>query len=160
MKNTNLETYGNNYPTNKIKRIEIPLFTQENAQLQTGVKYFFPENPTIDQNEILGIEANIRFLAFINPDIADQTKVQLDQTTAEYLYLVFYNSNNEEIYYNLPVRSLFTVNQPLEITPKLQKRIKPFQSRIKTRSCYAYVPANVPAPAFNNVFLSLTFFYK
>ena len=45
MKNTNLETYGNNYPTDKIKRIQVPLFTQENNTLQSGLKYFFPENP-------------------------------------------------------------------------------------------------------------------
>jgi hypothetical protein len=160
MKSLQVETYGNNYPTDKIRRIEIPLFTQQNEQLQRGLKYFFPENPTIDQSEILGIEANLRMLAFINSDISDQTKVQVDQSTANFLYLVLYNQNNEEIYYNLPVRSLFTINEPFEITPKIQKRIKPFQSRIKTRMCYAYVPANVPAPVFSNVTLSLTFFYK
>ena len=162
MKKTTLETYGNNFPTDKIKRIEIPLFTQTNNAIQTGVKYFFPENPVIDDNEILGIEANIRTINFINGDIADQTKNIVDQLSAKFIYLTFYNLNSEEIFYNLPLRSFFTINENnITITTQtLQKRIKPFQGRIKTRQCFAIVPANITIPAFNNIFLSLSFFYK
>jgi hypothetical protein len=162
MKNTMQKTYGNNYPTNKIKRIEIPLFTQDNTAIQSGIKYFFPENPVIDKSNIVGIEANIRTINFINGDISNQTKNIIDQVTAKFVYLTFYDQNNEEIFYNVPVRSLFTINENniLITTQTLQKRIKPFQGKIKTRNCYAYVPANVTAPGFNNIYLSLTFYYN
>ena len=152
----------NNYPTDKIKRIQVPLFTQENNTLQSGLKYFFPENPVIDNSGIVGIEANIRTVNFINGDISDQTNEIITQLAAKFIFLCFYNQNNEEIYYNLPLRSLFTINENniLITTQTLQKRIKPFQSKIKTRSCYAYAPANITVPINTNIYLSLTFFYK
>jgi len=160
MKNTNLETFGNNYPTPKIKRILIPLFTAENPSIQSGLKYFFPENPIIDKKTIVGIEANIQIESGIAGDIRDAINSIVRQGVADSLFLVFYNENNEEIFYNVPLRSLFTID-PLSSNPnKLQKRIKPFTGKIKSRSCYAYFPANATIPPIEKINISLTFFYN
>ncbi len=160
MKNTNLETYGNNYPSEKIKRIQIPLFTQNNKEIIPGLKYFFPENPEIDRNNIVGIEAHLLFTnALAKGDISDDIYQQLPQYAARELFLCLYDSNNEEIFYNLPVRSLFTF-MPFAVNNNITKRIKPFSCKIKTRSCYVYQPANVPTNAPDNSYLSLTFYYN
>lgn len=164
MKNTNLETYGNNYESQKIKRILIPLFTQENNQIQEGIKYFFPENPEIDREEIVGMEANLvgesRGGINIPGDIDDLNTKLVRQSLADNLYMVVYNSKNEEIFYNFPVRSLFPIDPANTTTNKLIKRIKPLTAKIKTRSCYIYAPANITIPATKNLYLSLTFFYN
>ena len=160
MKNTNLETYGNNYPSKKIRRILIPLFTQENPNIIAGLKYFFPENPEIDRNNIVGIEAHlVATPALARGDINDAILVQLPQFAARSLYICIYDSNNEEIFYNLPVRSLFTY-MPFAVNNNITKRIKPFSCKIKTRSSFVYQPANVPAGTNPNTYLSLTFFYN
>ena len=164
MKNTNLQTYGNNYPAPKIKRILIPLFTQENPTITEGLKYFFPENPAIDRANIIGLEANIvgetRGGLNIPGDISDSITKLVRQTLADDLYLVIYGSNNEELFYNFPVRSLFPIDPTNTTTNKLIKRIKPLTGKIKTRSSYVYCPANIAIPAFTNLYLSLTFFYN
>lgn len=160
MKNTIEETFGNNYESAKIKRILIPLFTQENNSLQAGIKYFFPENPEIDRKRIVGIEANIRRNVGIAGDILDGITNIVLQGQADSLYLVFYNENNEELFYNIPLRSLFTIDPASSDPVKLQKRIKPFNAKIKTRSCYAYWPANAPAPAVQNIYISLSIYYN
>jgi hypothetical protein len=135
MKNTNLETYGNNYQSEKIKRILIPLFTQENSFIQEGLKYFFPENPEIDRNNIVGMEANLvaelRGGVNVPGDIESSQFKLVRQSLADDLYMVIYNSNNEEIFYNFPVRSLFPVDPANTTTNKLIKRIKPLTAKIR-----------------------------
>jgi hypothetical protein len=160
MKNTHLQTFGNNYPSKKIKRITIPLFTQENNQTVPGLKYFFPENPEIDKNSIVGIEAHIRRSVIIGfGDIENDLIDISNQFSANYIFLCLYNENNEEIFYNLPLRSLFSIPE-FGLTNNLIKRIKPFSCKLKTRSCYAYIPANLPIALNNNLYISLTFFYN
>jgi hypothetical protein len=164
MKNTIQETYGNNYPSAKIKRILVPLFTQENPIITEGLKYFFPENPEIDRLNIIGMEVNLvpetRGGLNIPGDITSTEFNLVRQKLADSLYLVMYNSNNEELFYNLPVRSLFTIDPANTTTNKLIKRIKPILAKIKTRSCYCYCPANITIPNYNRIYLSLTFFYN
>lgn len=164
MKNTNLETYGNNYQSLKIKRILVPLFTQENPVITEGLKYFFPENPEIDRLNIVGMEANlvpeIRGGLNIPGDIVPTGISYVRQSLADDLYLVIYGANNEELFFNLPVRSLFTIDPANLTTNKLIKRIKPITAKIKTRSCYCYCPANISIPAYNKIYLSLTFYYN
>jgi hypothetical protein len=160
MKNTIAETYGNNVPSNKIKRIIIPLFTQENPQPSPGLKYFFPENPEIDRYNIVGIEAHLRTSVILGTgDISDGINNIANQYDGREIYLCLYNENNEEIFYNLPLRSLFTIT-PFNLTAKLSKRIKPIFCKLKTRSCFAYIPANTTQFFPNNLFITLTFFYN
>lgn len=160
MKNTHLETYGNNYPAPRIKRILVPLYTQENPSIQAGLKYFFPENPAIDKGNIIGIEANIKPNGGVAGDLNDEINAINNQGLANSLFLVFYDENNQEIFYNVPLRSLFTINPASGDPVKLQKRIKPFTGKIKSRSCYAYFPANAQVPVQQKLNISLTFFYN
>ena len=160
MKNTTEEWLGNNIPANKIKRINIPLFTQDNLQPQPGLKYFFPENPEIDRYNIVSVEAHLKTSAILGAgDIADSLNNIASQYFAREIYLCFYNQNNEEIFFNLPLRSLFTIT-PFNLTAKLSKRIKPILCKLKTRSCFAYIPANTTQIFPDNLFISLTFYYN
>jgi len=160
MRNTNLETYGNNYSSNKFRRIIIPLFTQENPLAVPGVKYFFPENPTIDQYNIVGMEAHIvRQPTLAEGDIKDGIIDIVTQASARNIYLNLYNDKNEETYFNLPLRSLFTY-APFATGFRITKRIKPITTRLKTRSCFAYIPANIVGSALENQYISLTIYYN
>ena len=160
MKNTNLQTYGNNYPSNKFRRILIPLFTQENPQAVPGVKYYFPENPEIDKYNIVGMEAHIvRQPTLAAGDIKDQIIDIVTQASARDIYLNLYNEKNEETFFNLPLRSLFTY-MPFAINFKVTKRIKPIKTKLKTRSCFAYIPANIGGSALENQYISLTIYYN
>lgn len=160
MKNTIRETLGNNIESAKIKRILIPLFTQENPLSIPGLKYFFPENPEIDRFNIVGIEANIvRQPTLAEGDIKDGNKEIITQATARQIYLCLYNNKNEEIFYNLPLRSLFTY-APASTGFLITKRIKPISCKLKTRSCYAYIPANGSPSTIDYQYISLSIYYN
>jgi hypothetical protein len=162
MKSTTEETFGNNYPSNKIKRILIPLFTQENSAPVPGLKYFFPENPEIDRYNIVGIEANLTLTPLVAiGDIRDSLNNIISQEIAKTIYLVLYDQDNSEIFFNFPLRSLFTF-MPLGFVPttRLTKRIKPISCRLKTRSCYAYIPANALPEDANKLYISLSIYYN
>jgi hypothetical protein len=162
MKNTQEETLGNNIPSKHIKRILIPLFTQENPLAVPGLKYFFPENPHIDRAKVVGMEAHLQFSnALALGDIRDSLNNISTQSFARQIYLVLYNENNEEIFYNFPLRSLFTF-MPLGSIPTgtISKRIKPITCKLKTRSCYAYIPANGQAQTINKIYISLSIYYN
>lgn len=160
MKNTTQETLGNNIASAKIKRIMIPLFTQENSLTVPGLKYFFPENPEIDRYNIVGMEANIVSQPTLaKGDIKDGINDIVTQAAARNIYLCLYNEKNEEIYWNLPLRSLFTY-APFFTGFRITKRIKPISCKIKTRSCYAYIPANIGGSALDNQYISLSIYYN
>ena len=159
MKNTLAETYGNNVPSNKIKRILIPLFTQENPLVVPGLKYFFPENPEIDRYNIVGIEAHLQTSSGIaTGDIGKSDQLVITQAFARQIYLTLYDQNNAEVFFNLPLRSLFTFTPT--ISTRLTKRIKPITTKLKTRSCFAYVPANAVIGVLEYQYISLTFYYN
>lgn len=162
MKSTTEECLGNNIPSKHIKRILIPLFTQENPLAVPGLKYFFPENPQIDRKNIVGIEAHLQFTpALAAGDTDDALNNVITQSFAKQIYLVLYNQNNEEIFYNFPLRSLFTF-MPLNSFPgqRLTKRIKPICCKLKTRSCFAYIPANANPQILNKLYISLSIYYN
>ena len=162
MKNTHAETYGNNVPSKHIKRILIPLFTQENPLAVPGLKYFFPENPQIDRNNIVGMEAHLQFTnALAAGDTDDALNNVITQDFAKQIYLVLYDQDNQEIFYNFPLRSLFTF-MPLGsfAGQRLTKRIKPITCRLKTRSCFAYIPANANPQILDNLYISLSIYYN
>ena len=138
----------------------IPLFTQENPLAVPGVKYFFPENPEIDKYNIVGMEANIvRQPTLAEGDIKDGILDIVTQASARDIYLCLYNQSNEEIFYNLPLRSLFTY-APFATGFRITKRIKPISCKLKTRSCFAYIPANISGSALDNQYISLTIYYN
>jgi len=138
----------------------IPLFTSENQTTVPGIKYFFPENPEIDRYNIVGMEAHIvRTPAKANGDIKDSINDIVTQAQARFIYLCLYNNNNEELYWNLPLRSLFTY-APFSTGFNITKRIKPISCKIKTRSCYAFIPANINVGTPQNQYISLSIYYN
>jgi hypothetical protein len=162
MKDTHVETYGNNVPSKHIKRILIPLFTQENSAPIPGLKYFFPENPQIDKKDIVGIEAHLTLTPLVAiGDVRDSLNNIISQEIGKTIYLVLYDQDNSEIFYNFPLRSLFTF-MPLGFVPatRLTKRIKPIACKLKTRSCYAYIPANALPEDANKLYISLSIYYN
>ena len=106
--------YGNNIECDFIKKIRIPIFDQQGAT-DNGTRYYFPENPQIDKNLIVGIEAHIQNYDLNVPDSAT---IGL----ASQLFFSFYNKNKEEIFYNVPYFSLF--NNSLSPFKKKSTRIQ------------------------------------
>jgi hypothetical protein len=153
--------YGNNLEATYIRHIRIPLFDQQ-KQTGNGVRYFFPENPSIDNKTIVGLEAHL--LGSVLPP-ASAGDFRVDQfglnnvipvTLARYIYLGFYSDSDEEIFYNVPLVSLF--GKPSLVRPK--DRIHAYLGKIKCRKCYAYVPANSPITLNGQFFIDLTFYLK
>ena len=150
--------FGNNIQTSKIRRILVPLFTQDNPTIQNGLKYFFPDDPEIDNKNIVGVEAHlVTTPGFIDGDIAAGEFNIIPQAEGGNVYLNFYSNKNEEIFANMPLRSLFTNGL---FGTGITKRIKPLFGKIKTRSCFAYVPGNAPGFLTNRNYLYISFFYN
>lgn len=150
---------GNNKKSLKIRRISIPFF-DELGNTPNGQRFFFPEHPEIDKETIVGIEAHLRsvvpggnrgdFDQFINTN-------NLSLNFAPFVYLSFYDKNNEEVFSNIPLISIFgeltTIGSP-------KQKIKPYTGKIKTRNCYAYIPANASITIGQNFYINLTFYLR
>jgi hypothetical protein len=139
--------YGNNIECDFIKKIRIPIFDQQGAT-DNGTRYYFPENPQIDKNLIVGIEAHIQNYDLNVPDSAT---IGL----ASQLFFSFYNKNKEEIFYNVPYFSLFNNS----LSP-FKKKIKPFYNKLNCKMCYIFVPANSTVSLSKQIYAELTFYIK
>jgi hypothetical protein len=144
-----LSKYGNNIECDYIKKIRIPIFDQQ-GNTDNGTRYYFPENPQIDNNIVVGIEAHIQGY--------DLTGSNFDNVTiglGKELYFSFYNKNKEEIFYNVPYYSLFNFS-----AAPFKKRIKAFNNNINCKMCYIYAPANSTVNLSKQIYAELTFFLK
>lgn len=141
-----LNKYGNNIECDYIKKIQIPIFDQQGAT-DNGTRYYFPENPQIDNNIVVGIEAHISQY--------DLSSSGLTIGLAQQLFFSFYNKEKEEIFYNVPYFSLFNYS----LAP-FKKRIKAFNNKINCKMCYIYVPANSTVNLSKQIYAELTFFLK
>jgi hypothetical protein len=140
-----LSKYGNNIECDYIKKIRVPIFDQQGAT-DNGTRYYFPENPQIDNNIVVGIEAHI-----FQYDLSVSVTIGL----AQQLFFSFYNKDKEEIFYNVPYFSLFNYS----LAP-FKKRIKAFNNKINCKMCYIYVPANSTVNLSKQIYAELTFFLK
>ena len=142
-----LSKYGNNIECDIIKKIRVPIFDQQ-GNTDNGTRYYFPENPQIDNNIVVGIEAHI--------EPYDLTESQaIIPLYAKQLFFSFYNQNKEEIFYNVPYFSLF--GNP--VAP-FKRRIKPYNNKINCKMCYLYIPANSTVNLGKGYYADLTFFLK
>jgi hypothetical protein len=141
-----LSKYGNNIECDYIKKIRVPIFDQQGAT-DNGTRYYFPENPQIDNNIVVGIEAHISQY--------DLSSSFLTIGLAQQLFFSFYNKEKEEIFYNVPYFSLFNYS----LAP-FKKRIKAFNNKINCKMCYIYVPANSTVNLSKQIYAELTFFLK
>jgi hypothetical protein len=150
--------FGNNIKSTYIRKINFPFFDQ-NGNTNNGQKFFFPEHPEIDSKTVVGIEAHLRSVpAGPNGDLDNFTyQNNLSINFAQYVYLCFYNDKQEEIFYNVPLVSLFG-NIVVVGSPK--QKIKPYFGKIKTRNCYAYIPANSAVFVGNDFYINLTFYLR
>lgn len=153
---------GNNIQADKFYRVRIPLFDQF-GQTVNGVKYFFPELPAIEKKQIIGIEAHLATTnAPFPPNTGDlagsggQDGKNILSWLAAYVFLTIYDDNNKEIFFNVPLYSLFNRQTP----GQLKKRVKPYSGRIKTRSSYLMIPANSTVSIVGKYVVNLTFFYN
>jgi len=142
-----LNKYGNNIECDYIKKIRVPIFDQQ-GQTDNGTRYYFPENPQIDNNIVVGIEAHIQ-----QGDLSSTDTATLG--LASQLFFSFYNKEKEEIFYNVPYFSLF--GNP--VVP-YKRRIKPYFNRINCKMSYIFVPANSTVNLAKQIYADLTFFLK
>lgn len=164
-KNTKLHMeLGNNLQADKFYRMRIPLF-DEFGNTVNGVKYFFPENPAIENKKIVGIEAHLATTTGAPPppinqgDLAGsggQPGKNLLTWLAAYVYVTIYDDKGEEIFYNVPLYSLFNRQTPGQLT----KRVKPYYGKIKTRKSFLMIPANATVSIVGDYVINLTFFYN
>ena len=148
---------GNNKESLLIRRISIPFFDETGAT-PNGQKFFFPEHPEIDKKTIVGIEAHLKQTPpaiVYNGDFNKSDNININ--IASFIYLCFYNSNGEEVFYNIPLLSIFG-KKTSSGTPK--QKIKPYTAKIKTRNCYAYIPANAGIVLGSDLFINLTFYLR
>ena len=150
---------GNNLESLQIRRINVPFFDNL-GNTPNGQRFYFPEHPEIDNKIIVGIEAHIRTVVpGGDRGDFDQSLIQnnLSANFAPFVYLCFYNENKEEIFYNVPLVSLFGKLTGIG-SPK--QKIKPYVGKIKTRNCYAYVPANATITIGQDFYINLTFYLR
>lgn len=149
---------GNNKKSLIIRKINIPFF-DELGNTPNGQRFFFPEHPEIDKKTIVGIEAHLATFPLGNRGDFDETlpNINLSVNFAPFVYLCFYNENKEEVFYNVPLVSIFGKLTGIG-SPK--QKIKPYVGRIKTRNCFAYIPANASITVGQNFYINLTFYLR
>lgn len=147
---------GNNIQALKIERITLPIFNDATGFATAGEKYYFPENPQIDKFNIVGIEVH----AGQGGGTSDLTglaanKLIATATELRNIYITFSDSEKNEIWESVPAISIFgkfTFQDP-------KQKIFPFFGKIKTRNCYAYIPAN-SGVTYKDINLTLTFYLR
>jgi hypothetical protein len=146
---------GNNLRALKIERIIFPIFNDQTGFATPGEKYFFPENPQIDNKKIVGIEVHSGNGAG-QGDLQGLAANKLLTTANElrHIYLTFVDKDKNEIFENVPATSIFG-KFTFVGTPK--RKIFPFCGKIKTRNCYAIIPANTGL-TFKDINITLTFY--
>jgi hypothetical protein len=146
---------GNNLRALKIERIIFPIFNDVTGFATAGEKYFFPENPQIDNKQIVGIEVHSGSGAG-RGDLQGLAANKLLTTANElrHIYLTFVDKDKNEIFENVPAISIFG-RFIFGATPK--QKIFPFFNKIKTRNCYALIPANTGL-TFKDIHITLTFY--
>ena len=141
-----LNNYQNNIESTFIKKIRVPLFDEVGKTIP-GRRYYFPENPTIDNNLVVGIEAHLNGVDIQQSDAMTVGK-------GKELYVSFYNEEKQEVFYNVPLTSLF--GNALTLT---KNRIKPYFGKIKSKMSYVYNPANSTIVT-QDLYVDLTFYLR
>ena len=149
---------GNNVEAEQIIRVTIPFFSETTGTAQAGTKYFFPDNPHIDNKTIVGIEAHASSgIGAPDLDPAGVNLIGVPPFDLTYIYFTFMNENDESIFENVP--ALFLFGKVVIGNQKRKFSIMPFLGKIKTKKCFAYIPANTPL-ALTNTYLQLSFYLR
>jgi hypothetical protein len=150
---------GNNKEALQIVRISIPFFSETGTGAVAGQKYFFPEHPEIDKKTVVGIELHCGGVGGVTgvPDSTNTKLLQIRPSQVKNIFFVFKNENNEYLFENVPALSLYTKN--VAAGNDFKQSIQPYFGKIKTRSCYAYFPANTGF-TLPDSYLNLTFYLR
>jgi len=152
---------GNNKKAQSFQTILIPFFSELGVPATGGYKYFFPEHPEIDRKNVVGIEAHFGGPggALGNVDI-NNTKIDIiPPSLARAIFISFVDQKDEILFDNVPALSLYTKNQQTPGVNDFKQSIQPYSAKIKTRACYAYLPANVTS-TYTNLYFYLTFYLR
>ena len=150
---------GNNREALKFKRIQIPLVRDNDISSTITGRYYLPEQPDLEKYNIVSIQANFggNDLPIIDANSylgAQVFNIGLWTGFSQSSFLTLYNENMEEIIYNYPVIQLYNT------LPRGINKIIPFNTRIKIRKSYIFLPAAAAPPANVVLAFNLTFFYK
>lgn len=150
---------GNNKTAQQIIRISIPFFSETGAGAVAGVKYYFPEHPEIDKKTVVGIELHCGGVGGVTgmPDSTNSKLVQVRPSQVKNIFFVFVDDKGNNIFENVPALSLYTKN--VASGNDFKQSIQPYFGKIKTRACYAYLPANTGF-ALQDAYLNLTFYLR
>lgn len=148
---------GNNIEALQLIRVVVPMFSDDTGFATAGVKYYFPDFPQLDKRNIVGIECHAGGGSG-NDDLYRPGVNLLGATVTELLniYFVFSDSKNNYLWENVPAVSLFG---QLTFSGSPKQKIMPFLGKIKTKNCYAYIPANTGI-TFKDINLTLTFYTR
>jgi hypothetical protein len=162
---------GNNIECCKTFRMKIPLFNEQ-GNGQPGQKYFFPDNPIFKGKNIVGIDCNLQeevspvfpfppvALGDLSADNDKNLGLLVGIQGAEFIYCTIYGQDNQEKFYNVPLRSFFMVPSVIIATGKKNaRRVKPYCGKINPRKSFLFIPVGVAT--FNaKAYVSLTFYYN
>lgn len=155
--------YGNNLNSERFYRMRVPLYTTD-GDTPTGIRFYFPDNPEIDKQNIKGIEAHIapNLTIPLPGDLRDARSYSglnsksLLADLAKYVFVTVSGSDLSEKNFMFPLNSLINL---VALNGKYSKRVKPIIGKIKTRNCYLIIPANTPITIQGNYDVNLTFYY-
>lgn len=148
--------YGNNICTNKFKRIYLPLLRDSDTTATITGRYYFSEQPEIEQRFITGLQVN-----FGGEDITQTAGFLLGTSAinipptgaAQDIYVTIYDNEDIEKITQFPVVPLANID-----TSKKLGKIIPVYGKINLKKSYVNVVGVLPAgPTIKG--LSFTFYY-
>ncbi len=152
---------GNNKQAQSFQTILIPFFNELGVPATGGYKYFFPEHPEIDNKTVVGIEAHFGGPGGVLGEVdINNSKIDIiPPLLARSIYISFVDPKDEILFDSVPAISLYTKVQQNPGINDYKQSIQPYLGKIKTRACFAYLPANVVA-TYTNLYFYLTFYLR
>lgn len=152
---------GNNKKAQSFYTVLIPFFTETGVPATGGYKYFFPEHPEIDNKNVVGIESHFGGVGGVLGaiDINNTKQTLIPPSLARSIFISFVSPSNDILFDSVPALSLYTKNQTTPGVNDFKQSIQPYTGKIKTRACYAFLPANVVA-TYTDLYFYLTFYLR
>jgi hypothetical protein len=165
---------GNNIESAKTFQLKVLLYS-ENSLGDPGVKYFFPEAPILKDKNIVGIDVNLNNdnilldpAPIFEADLKAPTNILnpafdnlLRINQAKNIFCTIYGNDNDEKFYNVPLRSFFMQpSSSLFGLNKKPRRVKPYSGKINPRKSFLYIPVNYTALIGLRFYVLLTFYYN
>jgi hypothetical protein len=148
---------GNNISSKKFFRVTVPLVSEINPTNVIQGKYFFPENKTLTNVQINGVQ-----LHYGNNDIALKANVQYSNFVLWFAnpaifntlnaFITLFDSDGIEIMYNAPTSNFYNAGTGFSKIIPLNCKLNLKKSYILVPEPYTSTPPIIPA-------YTMTFFY-